>query len=134
MSALPVISTSPPWMTPALAVVPPISKAIAFLSPMRSHSALVPMTPAAGPDSSMRMQALCLLGAEQAAEELNDQKGAAEAGGLEMIADLAEIASHARPDIGIRRRRRGAFELAIFLRELVRGGDEEMRMTLLDDR
>src|SRR5262249_20482708 len=42
-----------------LAVVPPMSKAIAFLSPMRSHSALVPMTPAAGPDSSMRMQALC---------------------------------------------------------------------------
>src|SRR6516162_2803024 len=57
--ALPVISTSPSWMTPALAVVPPISKAIAFLSPMRSHSALVPITPAAGPDSSMRMQALC---------------------------------------------------------------------------
>src|SRR6516165_9598779 len=50
-----------------------------------------------------------------------------------MIADLAEIASHARPDIGIRRRRRGAFELAIFLRELVRGGDEKMRMAFLDE-
>src|SRR5499427_8186483 len=134
MSALPVISTSPPWMTPALAVVPPISKAIAFLSPMRSHSALVPMTPAAGPDSSMRIaSALRLLDPEQAAGRLHDQKVAVEAGGGEMIADLAEIAAHARPDIGIRRRRRGALELAIFLRELVRGGDEKMRMAFLDD-
>src|SRR5262249_42301029 len=32
-----------------------------------------------------------------------------------------------------RRRRRGALELAIFLRELVRGGDEKMRMAFLDD-
>jgi hypothetical protein len=72
--------------------------------------------------------------AEQAAGRLYDQEVAVEASGFEMIADLAEIASHARPDIGIRRRRRGAFELAIFLRELVRGGDEEMRVARLDDR
>ena len=64
---------------------------------------------------------------------MHDQKVAVEAGGLEMIADLAEIAAHARPDIGVRRRRRGALELAIFLRELVRGGDEKMRMAFLDD-
>ena len=43
-------------MTPALAVVPPMSNAIAFLSPSVRHSAWVPMTPAAGPDSSMRTQ------------------------------------------------------------------------------
>src|SRR5437660_4459131 len=122
-------------MTPALAVVPPISKAIAFLSPMRSHKRL-------GPDDPRRRSgfehpdagALRLLDAEQAAGRLHDQKVAAKAGGREMIADLAEIASHAWPDIGIRRRRRGAFELAIFLRELVRGGDEEMRMARLDNR
>ena len=46
-------------MTPAFAVVPPMSNAIAFLSPMLSHSALVPITPAAGPDSSILMQADC---------------------------------------------------------------------------
>ena len=43
-------------MTPALAVVPPMSKAMAFGILIESHSALVPTTPAAGPDSSMRMQ------------------------------------------------------------------------------
>src|SRR5262249_57076348 len=75
--------------------------------------------------------ALRLLDAEQAAGRLHDQKIAVETGDREMIADLAEVAAHARPDIGIRGRRRGALKLAIFLRELVRGGDEEMRMTLL---
>src|SRR5262249_13911357 len=77
--------------------------------------------------------ALRLLDPQQAAGRLHDQKVAVEPGGGEMIADLAEIAAHARPDIGIRRRRRGALELAIFLRELVRGGDEKMRMAFLDD-
>ena len=51
-----------------------------------------------------------------------------------MVAHLAEIAPHARPDIGIRRRRRGALELAILLRQLVRGRDEEIGMALGDDR
>src|SRR3569623_1908007 len=46
-------------MTPALAVVPPMSKAMAFFRPIRSHSIFEPMTPAAGPDSSMRMQDSC---------------------------------------------------------------------------
>src|SRR5262245_6406140 len=91
------------------------------------------------PGSGSRLQhsnarALRLVYAEQAAGGLHDQKVAVEARGLEMFAHLAEIASHARPDIGIRRRGRGALELAIFLRELVRGGDEEMRMAVLDDR
>src|SRR5215467_13710147 len=114
MSALPVINTSPSWMTPALAVVPPISNAIAQRL---------------GADHACRRSglehadagALRLLDAEQATGRLHDQKVAVEPGGGEMIADLAEIAAHARPDIGIRRRRRGALELAIFLRELVRG-------------
>src|SRR5215468_7936027 len=122
MSALPVISTSPPWMTPALAVVPPISKAIASLSSMRSHSALVPITPAAGPDSSMRMQALC------ASSTPNRPPVDC------TIRKSPSKAAHARPDIGVRRRRRGALELAVLLRELVRGGDEDMRVALFDDR
>jgi hypothetical protein len=50
-----------------------------------------------------------------------------------MLAHLAEIAAHARSDIGVGGRRRGALELAIFLRKLVRGSDEEMRMSFLDD-
>ena len=35
--------------------------------------------------------------------------------------DLAEIAANARPDIGVGDRRRGALELAVLLRQLVRG-------------
>ena len=46
-------------MTPALAVVPPMSKAMALSMPSVRQSACVPMTPAAGPDSSMRTHWLC---------------------------------------------------------------------------
>ena len=46
-------------MTPAFAVVPPMSKAIALSIFSARHSACVPMTPAAGPDSSMRTHWLC---------------------------------------------------------------------------
>src|SRR5262245_65022883 len=99
----------------------------------RGKSGQATSTSTAQPTSAERRLA-ATNDAEQAAGRLHDQKVAVETGGLEMIADLAEIASHARPDIGIRRRGRGALELAIFLRELVRGGDEEMRMAVLDDR
>src|SRR6202008_3655982 len=34
--------------------------------------------------------------------------------------------------IGVGRSRRGAFELPVFLRQLMRGGDEKLRMPLLD--
>ena len=51
-----------------------------------------------------------------------------------MVAHLAEIAPHARSDIGIRCCRRGALELTILLRQLVRGRDEEIGMALGDDR
>src|SRR5439155_15509609 len=78
-------------------------------------------------------RALRLLHPEQAAGRLHDQKIAVEAGGLEMLTHFAEIAAHARAEIGIRCRRRGALELAVFLRKLVRRGDEEMRVGLLDD-
>jgi hypothetical protein len=75
-----------------------------------------------------------LVGTEQAAGRLHDQKLAAEARRLEVLAHLAEIAPHPRPHIGVGGRRRGALELAVFLRQLVRGGDEQLRMALLDDR
>ena len=79
-------------------------------------------------------RALRLLNVEQAAGRLHDQEFARKAGGIEMVAHLAEIAPHARSDIGIRRRRRGALELTILLRQLVRGRDEEIGMALGDDR
>ena len=78
-------------------------------------------------------RALRFLDAEKAAGRLHDEKVTSETGGLKVLAHLAEIAAHARSDIGVRRCRRGALELAIFLGKLVRGGDEEMRMSFLDD-
>jgi len=51
----PAVISVPLKITPALAVVPPMSKAIAFFMPIAAHNWRVPMTPAAGPDSSMRM-------------------------------------------------------------------------------
>ena len=75
----PVVSGSPLWMTPALAVVPPMSKAMALSSPSARHSAWVPMTPAAGPDSSMRMQCdFACVGVVEAAGRLHDQERAAQ--------------------------------------------------------
>ena len=43
-------------MTPAFAVVPPMSNAMASARPSCMQIACAPMTPAAGPDSSMRTQ------------------------------------------------------------------------------
>ena len=44
--------------------------------------------------------------------------------GVQAIAHLDEIPSHPRAHIGVRGRRRGALEFAIFLRQLVGRGDE----------
>ena len=122
-------------MTPALAVVPPMSKAIAFVEP----DAVAQRLGADHAGGRSRLQhldagALRLLDAEQPAGRLHDQELAAEAGGLEVLAHLAEIAPHPRPHIGVGGRRRGALELAVFLRQLVRRGDEQLRMALRDDR
>ena len=61
------------------------------------------MTPAAGPDSSMRMHwRLRLVEIEQAAVRLHDQERAVEALRLrDAASSLAEIGADARPDIGI---------------------------------
>ncbi len=122
-------------MTPALAVVPPMSKAMALSSLRAWHSARVPMTPAAGPDSSMRMQCdLRLLGLVEAAGRLHDEERADKSGGADAGVDLAQIAAHLRADIGVGDHRRAALEFPVFLRQLVRGGDEHVRVVRLDQR
>ena len=68
-----------------------------------------------------------LVGIVEAAVRLHDQELAGERGVFEKRIRLVEIALHARTDIGIGRDRRGALELAVFLRQLVRGGDEDLR-------
>src|SRR5262249_62128682 len=64
---------------------------------------------------------------------VHDQERAVESRAADMGIDLSKVAAHDRPDIGIRDYRRAAFELAIFLRELVGGGDEHSRVILLQD-
>ena len=50
-----------------------------------------------------------------------------------MTVHFPQIAPHPRTDIGVRRRRRGALVLAVFLRQFVRSGDEQIRIGLFDD-
>ena len=68
------------------------------------------------------------------AGRLDDQKRAGEGLRFEMFADLVQIAAHARPDIGVRGRRRAALELAVFLRQLVGRSDENAGQTGFEDR
>ena len=68
------------------------------------------------------------------AGRLHDQERAVEALAAHMLVDLADIAAHLRPDIGVGDHRRAALELAILLAELVRGRDEHPGMVLLQDR
>ena len=70
----------------------------------------------------------------EAAGRLHDQERAVEAFAADVLVDLADIAAHLRPDIGVGHHGRAALELAVFLAELVRGRDEHVRMVLLQDR
>ena len=53
-----------------------------------------------------------------------------EAGLADVLVDLADVAAHLRPDIGVGGDRRAALELAVFLRQLVRRRDEHAGMAL----
>ena len=50
-----------------------------------------------------------------------------------MTLHRADVLAHHRADVGIRRHRRAALELTIFLRELVRRGDEGVRQLAAHD-
>ncbi len=78
--------------------------------------------------------ALRLLDVVEAAGRLHDQERAVETRAADVLVDLADIAAHLRADIGVGDDRRAALELAIFLRELVRGGHEHLGVVRLQDR
>src|ERR1700746_2527371 len=112
-------------MTPALAVVPPMSKAMAFFTP-RS-----PKRPLRTKASARRSRfqhvytvPLGLLRLVETARRLHDQERAGKALAANMVIDLADVSPNDRPDIRVGRYRRAALELAIFLGEFMRGGDE----------
>src|SRR5262249_61236631 len=77
---------------------------------------------------------LRLPGLVEPAGRLHDQERAGEAGATDVPIDLADIAAHLRPDIGIGDNGRAPLELAVLLRELVRGGDEHGRVPRFEDR
>jgi len=77
---------------------------------------------------------LGLLRLVQPPGRLHEQELAAESRLRDVVVDAAHVLAHARADVGIRRDGRAALELAVFARELVRGGDERARQARLDDR
>ena len=118
-------------MTPAFAVVPPMSKAMALSRPSVWHSACVPITPAAGPDSSMRTHCVCACSLRRGRRSIARSGTSRRKPALaDMLVDLADVAPHLRADIGVGRDRRAALELAVLLRQLVRRGDEHAGMAL----
>ena len=115
-------------MTPAFAVVPPMSNAMAFSMPER-HADRLSADHAGGRSGFQHAHAmrLRLLGLVEPAGRLHDQERAVKPRLLQVIDDAGQISAHARPDIGVGDHRRAALELAILLRQLVRGGDEQVR-------
>ena len=78
--------------------------------------------------------ALRLLGLVKSAGRLHDQERAGKAGRAHVRIDLADVAADFRAHIGVGRDRRAALELAVFLRQFVRSGDEQAGMVLFQDR
>ncbi len=78
--------------------------------------------------------ALRLVRLVEPAGRLHDQERAGKAGRAHMRVDLADVAAHLRPDIGVGGDRRAALELAIFLRQFVRGGHEQRRVIFFQNR
>ena len=67
------------------------------------------------------------------ARRLHDQERAGEGLRFEMVADPVQVATHARADISVRGNRRAALELAVFLGQFVRRGDERARQARFED-
>ena len=72
--------------------------------------------------------ALRLFGLVESAGRLHDQKRAGKAGRAHVRVDLADVAADFWADIGVGGNRRAALELAVLLRQFVRGGHEQLRV------
>ncbi len=77
---------------------------------------------------------LGLLGLVEPTGRLHDQERAVETVGADMVLDLADVAAHDRPYIGVGDHGRAALELTVFLGELVRRRHEHLRVIALQDR
>jgi hypothetical protein len=74
-----------------------------------------------------------LIGLVETAGRLHDQERAAEPGAADVFLDLADVAAHLGPDIGVGHHGRAALELAIFLAQLMRGRHEQGGMARLQN-
>ncbi len=70
----------------------------------------------------------------QPAGRLHQQERSTEAGVLQVRIDAADVAADLGADERVGHHGRAALELAVFLREFVRGGDERVRQTRPHDR
>ena len=104
--------TSPSSMIDAFAVVPPMSKEIAFEMPIWRVKACTPITPAAGPEfDDVHRQLGCDLGRRQTAVRLHQQQRRINVDAPELPLKAVEVFLDDRPYVGIDYGRRGALVL-----------------------
>ena len=127
--------TAPLSISDAFAVVPPMSKAIAFAYPSRRAIPSAATTPAAGPDSRASTgRAVASVGGHHAAGRLHDRQRRRDAGSVEPAADARRRSAHQRPHVRVDDRRRGALVLALLAQDLARERDGDARQLLAQDR
>ena len=130
------LAMAPCSISDALAVVPPMSKAIRFSSPRRCAIPSAATTPAAGPDSRANT------GRSFASSEVitppddcmiwsgrSLQPDPVEAG-----PDPVDVRRHQRPDVRVHDCRRRALVLALLAQDLARDRDDRLRQLLGEDR
>src|SRR5881628_604709 len=115
-------------MTLALAVVPPMSNAIAASRSSISQSAIVPTTPPAPRFHKLDTLAPRHFDIRETAVGLHNHQAACEAFAPQAPLEVAQIVIHLGTDVGVRRHRRGALVFPVLPRELMRSADEEIRI------
>ena len=135
ISNSPVRLSSPPSMTDAFAVVPPMSMLIAFGRPIRRASSAVAITPGRRPRLDHVDRAPpAARGRHDAAVRLHDQDRRADAEPAQLRLEAPEVAAHDRHDVGVRHRRARPLELAHLGQDLRGEGQQDAGRPLADDR
>ncbi len=123
-----VVNRRPFSIADALAVVPPMSRVMTSPSPIMRLRCSAPITPAAGPHSMIRTGCAMVVAASSMPPlDCMIISGVLHAPRAQPVHDLADVAMHRRPDIGVDDRGAGALVLADLRQDLARQGDEGLR-------
>ena len=126
--------TRPASTSEAFAVVPPMSKAIAFSIPSPCASDSAATTPAAGPDSSANTgRPRGRVGGHHPARRLHDRERRLEAARVEAGANRVDVALHQRPHVGVHDRGGAALVLLLLAQDLARKRDRQAGQLLAQD-